>query len=110
MDSQTREYHALRALGKCSLYDLELAHELERLVTFLDLVHREFAQTFETKCFYAKTGEHASVDHGFAQIVEVHLLHRAREVTGHADRECVPCPGRIVDIFERIGAAAEIIV
>src|SRR5439155_14886764 len=34
----------------------------------------------------------------------------ACQITGHASGECVPCPGRIVNVFKRISAAAEELV
>src|SRR5207248_1091990 len=88
----------------------ELAHEFECLVTLRDFLHGELAQTLQTECFHAKASQDASVNHRFTQIVEVHFLHCAREISGHAAGECVPCPGWIVNVFERIGAAAEELV
>src|SRR5436309_6201924 len=85
----------------------ELAHEFECLVTLCDFVHRQIAQTLETECFHAKAGEHASVNHRLAQIVEVNRFHCAGEIPGHAAGKRVPCPGRIVNVFERICAAAK---
>src|SRR6476660_8850681 len=55
----------------------------------------------------AETGQHASVDHCLAQIVEVHRFYRAREIAGHAAGERIPCPGRIVYVFEWICATTE---
>src|ERR1700676_5258772 len=106
----SEEYHPQWTSSKLSRYDLELAHELERLVALLNFFHRQFAQTLEAERFHAKTGQHAPVNHCFAQIVEVHLLYRAREITGNPARECVPCSGRIVDVFERVGVATKKIV
>src|SRR6266446_2782835 len=54
------------------------------------------------------TGE--SVDHCFAQIVEVHLLHCAGEISGHAAGKRVPCPGRIMNVFQRVRATTEELV
>src|SRR4029453_8728837 len=68
---------------------------------------RKAAQPFETELLHAKTGEDASVNHRSAQIVEVNLLHRAREISSHTASKRVPCPGRIVNVFERIRAATE---
>ena len=37
----------------------------------------------------------------------MHLLHCAGEISGHAAGKRVPCPGWVVNIFERIGATTE---
>ena len=37
----------------------------------------------------------------------MHLSHSAREIACHSAGKCVPCPGWIVNVFKRIGAAAE---
>src|SRR5439155_21329776 len=87
--------------------NLELAHQFEHLVALCDLLHREIAQTLQAKCFHAKTGQHASVNHCFPEIIEVQLFHCAREIASHAAGERVPCPGRIVDVFEGVRAATE---
>src|SRR5437667_8589052 len=85
----------------------ELAHQFERLVAFCDFLHRQIAQTLQAECFHAKTSQHAAVNHGFTQVIEVDLLYRAGEIAGHAAGECVPCPGRIVNVFEWIRATTE---
>src|SRR6266513_3269145 len=86
---------------------LKLAHQFECFVALGDFLHREIAQTLQTKCLHAKTGKHASVNHRFAEIVEVHLLHCAGEISSHAAGKCVPCPGRIVNVFKRVSATTE---
>src|SRR6266699_763979 len=86
---------------------LKLAHQFERFVAFVDLVHRQIAQALETECFYAKTCQHAAVDHRFAKISKGDLANCARQIAGHSTRKRVPCSGRIVNIFQRIRAAAE---
>src|SRR6266850_4076615 len=85
----------------------ELAHQFEHLVALCDFLHREVAQTLQTEGFHAETGQHTSVDHCLAKIVEVHRFYCAREIAGHAAGERIPCPGRIVDVFEWICAATE---
>src|SRR4029453_1719041 len=85
----------------------ELAHELERLVTLCDFLHREIAQTLQAECFHTETGQHTSVDHCLAQIIEVHRFYRAREIAGHAPGKRVPCPGWIVEAFQRIRTTTE---
>jgi hypothetical protein len=40
----------------------------------------------------------------------MHFFHGAREIASHAARKCVPCPGRVVNVFKRVGAAAEKLV
>src|SRR5262245_15138262 len=40
----------------------------------------------------------------------MHLLHCASQISGHAAGERVPCPGWIVNVFERVRAAAEELV
>src|SRR5882724_10258605 len=85
----------------------ELAHQFEHLVALCDFLHREVAQTFQTECFHAETGQHTSVDHCLAQIVEVHLFYGARQIPGHATGERVPCPGRIVNVLKRVCATTE---
>src|SRR5262249_60661656 len=79
-------------------WHLELAHKFERLVTLRDHLHRETAQTLKAECFHAETGQHPSVDHCLAEIVEVHLFYCAREIAGHAAGERVPCPVWSVDV------------
>src|SRR5437899_8763157 len=86
---------------------LKLAHQFECFVALGDFLHREIAQTLQTKCLHAKTGQHASVNHRFAEIVEVHLLHCAGEISSHAAGKCVPCPGWIVNVLERVSATTE---
>jgi len=39
-----------------------------------------------------------SVDHGSAQILKVHVVYHAREISGRVASERVVCPGRIVDV------------
>src|SRR2546430_8160573 len=85
----------------------ELAHQFEHLVALCDFLHREIAQTLQTEGFHAETGQHTSVDHCLAQIVEMHFFHRAREIASHAAGERVPCPGWIVDVFKGVRAATE---
>src|SRR5438046_786517 len=87
--------------------NLELAHQFEHLVALCDFLHREIAQTLQTEGFHAETGQHTSVDHCLAQIVEMHFFHRAREIASHAAGERVPCPGWIVDVFKGVRAATE---
>src|SRR5436309_8699855 len=89
---------------------LELAHKFERLVTLCDFLHRQIAQTLQTECFHAEAGQHASVNHRSAQIVEVHRLHCPSEISGHAAGKSVPRPGRIVNVFQRVGATAKELV
>src|SRR6266404_4302641 len=72
------------ALSSSFCRHLKLAHEFECLVTLRDFLHREVAQALQTECFYAKTGQHAAVNHRLAQIVKVHGLHCAGEKSGHA--------------------------
>src|SRR4030095_5199053 len=79
----------------------------ERLVPFSNFLHRKAAQAFEAELLHAKTCEHTSVNHGSAQIVEVDLLDRACEISGHTTGEGVPCPGRIVNVLQRICAATK---
>src|SRR5213594_2885620 len=86
---------------------LELAHKFERLVTLCDFLHRQIAQTLQTECFHAKTGQHASVNHRFAQIVEVHGLHCSGEIASHAASKRVPRPSRIVNVFEWVCATTK---
>src|SRR4029077_13452629 len=40
----------------------------------------------------------------------MHFFHGACEIAGHTAGECVPCPGGIVNVFKRIGTAAEKLV
>src|SRR6266480_2573708 len=47
------------------------------------------------------------VNLGFAQIVEVHLLDRSRQISGHATSERVPCASRIMKVVQRVCTAAE---
>src|SRR4029077_1723137 len=91
----------------CSHWHLELAHEFEGLIALRNFFHRECAQTLQTKCFHAKTGQHTAINHRPAQIVEVHFFRGAREIACHSAGKCVPCPGGIVDVFKRISRAAE---
>src|SRR5438034_9098950 len=96
--------------GKCSWlgYDLELAHHFEHLISIRNLVLGQFAQTFEAECFHAKTRQHASVDHRFPHYLEGHVFpYVRRQVTGETASKSVPCPGRIVNIFQRISACAK---
>src|SRR5438552_261784 len=87
--------------------DFELAHQFESFVALLDFVDRQLAQTFQAECFHRETGEHASINHRFAQISEMHSLHCSGQISRDAAGEGVPCPGWIVNVFQRIGAAAE---
>src|SRR6266478_4774267 len=86
---------------------LELAHQFECLVALRNFFHRELSQALEAERFHTKTGQHASVNHRFAQIVKVHLLHSAGEISSHAACKCVPCPSRIVNVFKRVSATTE---
>src|SRR5438045_4964654 len=43
-------------------------------------------------------------------MAKVDLLHCAGEISGDAAGKRVPCPGRIVNVFERIRATAEELV
>src|SRR5882724_310433 len=86
---------------------LELTHQFKCFVALCDLLHREVAQTLEAECFHTKTGEHASVNHRFAEVVKVYLLHSARQIPSHAAGKGIPCPGRIVNVFQRVCATAE---
>src|SRR5207249_7065907 len=86
---------------------VELAHELECLIALCDFLHCELPQPLEAEGLYAKTRKHASVDHRSAQIVEVNGLHCPGEISGHATGERVPCPGRIVNVFQRVSATTE---
>src|SRR5437016_1013869 len=95
------------ALSSSFCRHLKLAHEFECLVTLRDFLHREVAQALQTECFYAKTGQHAAVNHRLAQIVKVHGLHCAGEISGHAAGKRVPCPSRIVNVFKRISATTK---
>src|SRR5439155_22842519 len=61
----------------------------------------------EAERFHAKTREHAAIDHRFAEIGERDFANGARQIAGHAAGKCVPCPGWIVNVFERIRTAAE---
>src|SRR5215469_9267951 len=79
---------------------LELTHQFECLIALCEFLHREITQTLQTECFNAKTGQHTTVNHRSAQIVEVHLFHCAGKISGHAAGERVPCPGRIVNVFQ----------
>src|SRR6266480_6473613 len=98
---------AKRRKSERSRRHLELAHQFECLVALRNFLHRELSQALETKRFHTKTGQHASVNHRFAQIVKVHLLHSAGEISSHAAGKCVPCPSRIVNVFKRISATTE---
>src|SRR3954464_7121284 len=89
------------------LRHFEFANHFELLVTLCDFLHREIAQTLQTECFHAETGQRASVNHCLAEIVEVPRFSRASEITGHAAGECVACPCGIVNVFEWICATAE---
>src|SRR5262249_56780329 len=80
---------------------------IECLVWLCDFLYRQPAQALQTKGFDAKTGQHASVDHCFAQIVEVHVFYCACEISGHAASERVPCPGWIMDVLKWVRATAE---
>src|SRR5437762_11491445 len=86
---------------------LELAHQFECLVALRNFVHRELSQALEAERFHTKTGQHASVNHRLAQIVKVHFLHSAGEISGHATGKCVPCPGRIANVFKWVSATTE---
>lgn len=61
-----RHCHGCEDLSSFSRNNFELAHQLERFVAFIDLIHRQIAQALETERFHAKTREHAAVDHCFA--------------------------------------------
>src|SRR5207244_11622523 len=65
------------------------------------------SHALQAEYFHAKTGQHSSVNHRFAQIVKVHFLHSAGEISGHTTGKCIPCPGRIVNVFKRISATTE---
>src|SRR6266566_441442 len=101
---------AEKAKSKESNWHLKLTHQFKRLVALRDFFHRQAAQAFETEFLYAEAGEHTAVNHRFTQIVEVHLFHCAREIAGHAAGECVPCSGRVVNVFQWIRATAEELV
>src|SRR4029078_13344518 len=65
------------------------------------------AQTLQAECFHAETGQHTSVDHCLAQIVEVHRFYRGGEIASHAAAKSVPCPRRIVNVFEWVCATTK---
>src|SRR6476660_8654907 len=90
-----------------SQWHFELTHQFEHFVALLDFFHREIAQPIQAECFHAKTGKYTPVDHCFAQVVEVHAFDSAGKISSHAPGERVPCPGWIVNIFERIRATTE---
>src|SRR5436309_2793636 len=98
---------AKRRKSERSRRHLELAHQFECLVALRNFFHRELSQALEAERFHAKTGQHASVNHRFAQIVEVHFLHSACEISSHAAGKCVPCPSWIVNVFKRISATTK---
>src|SRR5947208_36717 len=85
----------------------KLAHEFEGLIAVRNFFDRELAQTIQTECFHTETRQHAPVNHRFPKIVEMHRLHGARKKSRHAPGEGVPCPGWIMDVFERICATTE---
>src|SRR5438046_6250852 len=90
-----------------SHWHLELTHQFEHLVALLDFLHRQLTQTLQAECFHTKTGEHASVNHRLAQIVNLHVFDSAGEKSSHAAGKCVPCPGRIVNVFKWVSATTE---
>src|SRR5438034_9842963 len=96
---------AKRRKSERSRRHLELAHQFECLVALRNFFHRELSQALEAERFHAKTGQHASVNHRFTQIVKVHCLHSAGEISSHTTGKCVPCPGRIVTVFKWVRAA-----
>lgn len=98
----------LDTAARCLGDDFKLAHPLEALVAIFNLRGSEGAQAFQGKCFHVKAGEHAAEHDRFAQRVEAHLaVIEGRKIPGQASREGIPRASRIVDVFERIGAAAK---
>src|SRR3954447_21884821 len=90
------------------LEHLELAHQTEHRVPFIDVVLSQGTESLEAECFHVETGEYASIDHAFAEVVEGHrLAPPGGEIARQAARKGVPRPGRIVNILQWIRAAGE---
>ena len=94
-------------MGK-SWNHFELTHEFEHLIAIGDLVLRQIPQAFETEFFHIEAREDASVNDRLAQVAESNFsFDVAGQITGQTAGECIPRPGRIVDVFQRIRAATE---
>src|SRR5437868_10665997 len=71
-------------------------------------VQSQFAQTLEANPFHTKSRQHTSIDHRLTYYMEGHaFLHVRRQVTSETAGKSVPCPGWIMNIFQRISPGAE---
>src|SRR5437879_266355 len=95
---------------RVSFDQFKLTHSLKGLVTLCDLVPRQFSQPFETECFDRETGEHTPIDHGLTEVGEADFFYRAGEISGDSACKRVPRPSRIMNVFERVCAAAEKVI
>ena len=84
---------------------------LELGEAFEDVLLLDGAHAFEAEGFHVVAGEHTADDDGGLQSLEADLVIVATgQVAGQSAGEGISRAGRIVDVFQRVGGAAEEII
>src|SRR5271165_1811479 len=89
----------------------EVADFFERFVPLGNVFLGKRFEFFEAERLYRITGKQTAVNHRFFEVCEFELsFSKTRQIAGKSSGECVSCPGRIMDILQRVRATAEKLV